>query len=84
MNAALSRQSVDNVAAAFVTTHWSVVLAAQGESEIARDRFDEADELGRPHAGIAALLIDLVAGGFDQDRFIVGRGERGLDDQRVS
>ena len=26
MNAALSRQSVDNVAAAFVTTHWSVVL----------------------------------------------------------
>ena len=41
MNAALSRQSVDNVAAAFVTTHWSVVLAAQGESHAAREALEK-------------------------------------------
>jgi RNA polymerase sigma factor (sigma-70 family) len=32
MNAAVSRQRIDNGAPAFVTTHWSVVLAAQGQS----------------------------------------------------
>ena len=41
MNAALSRQSVDNVAAAFVTTHWSVVLAAQGESHATREALEK-------------------------------------------
>ena len=41
MNAALSRQSVDNGAAAFVTTHWSVVLAAQGESDAARGALEK-------------------------------------------
>jgi len=35
MNTAASCQSVDAGAAAFVTTHWSVVLAAQGESATA-------------------------------------------------
>jgi RNA polymerase sigma factor (sigma-70 family) len=35
MNAAASCQSVDARVAAFVTTHWSVVLAAQGESATA-------------------------------------------------
>jgi RNA polymerase sigma-70 factor (ECF subfamily) len=41
MSAAASRQSVDAGAAAFVTTHWSVVLAAQGESEIAREALEK-------------------------------------------
>src|ERR1700730_14135246 len=35
------RQSVDTGSAAFVTTHWSVVLAAQGESEIAREALEK-------------------------------------------
>jgi hypothetical protein len=35
MNAAASCQSVDAGVAAFVTTHWSVVLTAQGESATA-------------------------------------------------
>src|SRR5260370_40681745 len=41
MNAVVSRQSVDNGAAAFVTTHWSVVLAAQGESDAAREALEK-------------------------------------------
>jgi RNA polymerase sigma-70 factor (ECF subfamily) len=34
------RQSVDAGSAAFNTTHWSVVLTAQGESEIAREALE--------------------------------------------
>ena len=41
MSADASRQSVDGGAAAFNTTHWSVVLAAQGESEIAREALEK-------------------------------------------
>jgi RNA polymerase sigma factor (sigma-70 family) len=43
MNATASRQSVDIAtgAAAFVTTHWSVVLAAQGESGAAREALEK-------------------------------------------
>jgi len=41
MNAAASRQRVDTGAAAFVTTHWSVVLAAQGESDAAREALEK-------------------------------------------
>jgi RNA polymerase sigma factor (sigma-70 family) len=41
MNAAVSHQSVNNGAAAFVTTHWSVVLAAQGESEAAQEALEK-------------------------------------------
>ncbi len=41
MSAIASHQSVDGGAAAFNTTHWSVVLAAQGESEIARDALEK-------------------------------------------
>jgi RNA polymerase sigma-70 factor (ECF subfamily) len=41
MNAVVSRQSVDNGPAAFVTTHWSVVLAAQGESHAAREALEK-------------------------------------------
>jgi RNA polymerase sigma-70 factor (ECF subfamily) len=37
MNAAASHRSVDTGAAAFVTTHWSVVLTAQGESPAAQE-----------------------------------------------
>src|ERR1043166_8468828 len=35
------RQSAYPGSAAFVTTHWSVVLAAQGESEIARQALEK-------------------------------------------
>jgi RNA polymerase sigma factor (sigma-70 family) len=41
MNAAVSSQRVDTGAAAFVTTHWSVVLAAQGESDTAREALEK-------------------------------------------
>jgi len=41
MNAAASRQSIGNGASAFVTTHWSVVLAAQGESDTAREALEK-------------------------------------------
>jgi len=41
MNAVASRQSVDNGAAAFVTTHWSVVLAAQGHSAAADEALEK-------------------------------------------
>src|SRR5712664_69915 len=41
MNAAASRHSIDSGAVAFVTTHWSVVLAAQGESETAKDALEK-------------------------------------------
>src|SRR5713101_2800797 len=41
MNAVVSRQSIDNVAAAFVTTQWSVVLAAQGRSPAADEALEK-------------------------------------------
>jgi len=41
MNAAVASQRVDTGAAAFVTTHWSVVLAAQGESDAAREALEK-------------------------------------------
>lgn len=41
MNAAAFRQSVNTGAAAFVTTHWSVVLAAQGESATADEALEK-------------------------------------------
>jgi RNA polymerase sigma factor (sigma-70 family) len=40
MNLAASRPSIETGAAAFVTTHWSVVLTAQGESPAARDALE--------------------------------------------
>lgn len=40
MNSAVT-QSVDTGAAAFVTTHWSVVLAAQGDSDAARQALEK-------------------------------------------
>jgi RNA polymerase sigma-70 factor (ECF subfamily) len=41
MSATVDRQSVDTGSAAFVTTHWSVVLAAQGESETAPEALEK-------------------------------------------
>ena len=41
MNAAAFRQSVNTGAAAFVTTRWSVVLAAQGESATADEALEK-------------------------------------------
>src|SRR6201998_1847134 len=41
MNVAASHQSVDTGAAAFVTTHWSVVLTAQGETKAAREALEK-------------------------------------------
>jgi RNA polymerase sigma factor (sigma-70 family) len=41
MNSAASARSVDTGAAAFVTTHWSVVLTAQGESAIADEALEK-------------------------------------------
>jgi RNA polymerase sigma factor (sigma-70 family) len=41
MNTAASARSVDTGAVAFVTTHWSVVLAAQGESPSAQEALEK-------------------------------------------
>jgi RNA polymerase sigma-70 factor (ECF subfamily) len=41
MKATASRQDIDVGVTAFVTTHWSVVCAAQGESEAAREALEK-------------------------------------------
>ena len=41
MNTAASRQSVETGGGAFVTTHWSVVLTAQGASPAAQDALEQ-------------------------------------------
>jgi DNA-directed RNA polymerase specialized sigma24 family protein len=41
MNTAATRQSVDFGAVAFATTHWSMVLAAQGQSPAAQEALDK-------------------------------------------
>jgi RNA polymerase sigma-70 factor (ECF subfamily) len=41
MNAAASHESVDTGRAAFVTTHWSVVLTAQGKSRSAEEALEK-------------------------------------------
>src|SRR5437667_5631459 len=41
MNAAVSRSSTDTSAVAFITTHWSVVLAAQGRSPAAEEALEK-------------------------------------------
>ena len=45
----------------------------------------EANKIRRPHAGIAAVLIDLVRSGFNQRVTLrrVGAAQRGLNDQRM-
>ena len=46
---------------------------------------DEVAEFGGPQAGVAAELVDLVGGGFDEDVAVVGGGlgDGGLDDGGV-
>src|SRR2546427_11107289 len=41
MKAAASQPSIDNGGAAFVTTHWSVVLTAQGHSPAADEALEK-------------------------------------------
>ena len=41
MNAVASRQSVDTTTLPFATTHWSIVLAAQGESPSAQEALEK-------------------------------------------
>ncbi|MBB4330535.1 hypothetical protein GGE17_000995 [Rhizobium leguminosarum] len=50
------------------------------------DVLDEPAKVHRRHRGIAALLIDLIAGGFDEDRPVLHAGTpKGcLNDQRMS
>ena len=47
-----------------------------------RDRLDETAEIGRRHAGVAALLVDLIAGRLDKDAPARAKPERqgGFDD----
>ena len=56
------------------------------KSDAFGDLLDEAAETGRRHAGIAAFMIDLVAGCLDQHghRFGKAAQECGLDHHRVS
>ena len=66
----------------------SEVIAPQHDrlrvvSDLTRDRFNKAGEIGGRHASIAALLVDLIAGCLDDHGPIVGAGQRGFDDQGV-
>ncbi len=50
---------------------WTQMIATQNKAlgikaEAGCNVFDKAAEISRCHAGIAAILIDLIAGGFDQ------------------
>ena len=45
MNAVASRKSIDTGGAAFVTTHWSLVCAAQGDSDDIEIRKWQNDEV---------------------------------------
>jgi hypothetical protein len=51
---------------------------------LARNAMHKAHEISRGHAGIAAVLVDLVAGGFKQHKRQVmapGMAQRSLDHQ---
>ena len=45
--------------------------ARAGQADAFGDAPDEIAEIGRLHAGVAAFLVDLVAGGLDQGRGVV-------------
>ena len=52
------------------------MIAAQDDSGkvdafLAGKALDEGPERGGRHSGVAAVLIHLVAGGFDKDRVVV-------------
>ena len=56
------------------------------QADAIRNAMDEVAEVRRRHAGIAAVLVDLVGGRLDQrERRIVSQGmrQRRLDRQRV-
>src|SRR5690606_38276088 len=56
------------------------------EADLGGDAVDECDEVGRGHAGVAAVLVDLVAGRLEQDEGQAGAlrmAQRGLDDDGV-
>ncbi len=55
------------------------------EPDRVRDAPDQVAEVGRPHAGIAAILVDLVAGRLDQGRAAIRHrlSQRRLDHQRM-
>ena len=59
--------------------------AIDRETRFVRMRLDKAAEAGRRHAGVAAVVVDLVAGGLDQHirapRRAMAQGS--LDDQRM-
>ena len=52
------------------------------KTDARRDTLHESAEIGGRHAGIAALLVDLVAGRLDEDAPVGAKRERqsGLDD----
>ena len=52
------------------------------ETDARSDRLHESAEIGRRHAGVAALLVDLIAGRLDQDAPAGAKRQRqgGLDD----
>ncbi len=58
---------------------------ARIESDLPRDAGHELPKPGRSHAGIAAILVDLVACRLDQNRGPVGHAlqESGFDGERV-
>ncbi len=58
----------------------------EGKAGVAGDLFDEVTEAGGLHAGVAAVLIDLIAGGFDEAEAVVGDGLfcGGPENERVS
>ena len=55
------------------------------EADPVGDPVDEGAEVGRGHAGVAALMVNLVAGRLDQHWAVVGLAlaKGGLDDDRM-
>ena len=48
------------------------MIRSVGEAVLGGDLLDEVAEVLRGHARVAAILVDLVAGGLDQQRQLVG------------
>jgi hypothetical protein len=59
--------------------------ALTGEVDSVGDAFDEGAKVGGRHAGVAAVMVDLVAGRLDQHRAVirVALAKRSLDDDRM-
>ena len=56
-----------------------------GQTDVACHFQDHLVEISGLHAGVAAKLVDLVGGGFDQDgdAALLGAAQRDLNDQLV-